>query len=69
MKKKLILFEWKLFAAVTQVQHATSLSGRSVIMQILYPDIAAGIQSDAENLVGVIEYISRRNVRWQYCRS
>ena len=38
-------------------------------MKIQYPDVAAGIQSDTENLVGVIEYIFRRNVRCQYCGS
>ena len=38
-----------------QVHHATLKDGRPVAMKIQYPGVAAGIQSDIENLVGVMK--------------
>ncbi|XP_058807620.1 atypical kinase COQ8B, mitochondrial isoform X2 [Phymastichus coffea] len=54
---KLATFDEKPFAAASigQVHHATLLDGRPVAMKIQYPGVAAGIQSDIENLVGVMK--------------
>ncbi|XP_012276198.1 atypical kinase COQ8B, mitochondrial [Orussus abietinus] len=56
-RKKVANFEEKPFAAASigQVHHATTLDGRSVAMKIQYPGVAQGIQSDIENLVGVMK--------------
>lgn len=43
------------FYLTGQVHHATLLDGRPVAMKIQYPGVAAGIQSDIENLVGVMK--------------
>lgn len=37
------------------MHHATLHDGRPVAMKIQYPGVAAGIQSDIENLVGVMK--------------
>ena len=38
-----------------QVHHATLLSGQPVAIKIQYPGVAQGIESDIENLVGVMK--------------
>lgn len=54
---KLQTFEEKPFAAASigQVHHATLLTGEDVAIKIQYPGVAAGIQSDIENLVGIMK--------------
>lgn len=56
-RKKLQKFEEKPFAAASigQVHHATLLTGEDVAIKIQYPGVAAGIQSDIENLVGIMK--------------
>ncbi|XP_031788678.1 atypical kinase COQ8B, mitochondrial isoform X1 [Nasonia vitripennis] len=56
-REKLATFDEKPFAAASigQVHHATLHDGRPVAMKIQYPGVAAGIQSDIENLVGVMK--------------
>ncbi|XP_014235469.1 atypical kinase COQ8B, mitochondrial isoform X2 [Trichogramma pretiosum] len=56
-REKLATFDDKPFAAASigQVHHATLKDGRPVAMKIQYPGVAAGIQSDIENLVGVMK--------------
>ncbi|XP_066597450.1 atypical kinase COQ8B, mitochondrial [Prorops nasuta] len=56
-RNKLATFEEKPFAAASigQVHHATLLNGHSVAMKIQYPGVAEGIQSDIENLVGIMK--------------
>ncbi|XP_015595838.1 atypical kinase COQ8B, mitochondrial [Cephus cinctus] len=56
-RKKLTMFEEKPFAAASigQVHLGTLLDGRSVAIKIQYPGVALGIQSDIENLVGVMK--------------
>lgn len=40
---------------IGQVHHATSLNGQDVAIKIQYPGVATGIQSDVENLVGIMK--------------
>nr|XP_031829560.1 atypical kinase COQ8B, mitochondrial isoform X1 [Nomia melanderi]XP_031829561.1 atypical kinase COQ8B, mitochondrial isoform X1 [Nomia melanderi]XP_031829562.1 atypical kinase COQ8B, mitochondrial isoform X1 [Nomia melanderi]XP_031829563.1 atypical kinase COQ8B, mitochondrial isoform X1 [Nomia melanderi]XP_031829564.1 atypical kinase COQ8B, mitochondrial isoform X1 [Nomia melanderi] len=56
-KKKLATFEEKPFAAASigQVHHGTLLNGQDVAIKIQYPGVAMGIQSDVENLVGIMK--------------
>ncbi|XP_014607072.1 PREDICTED: aarF domain-containing protein kinase 4 isoform X1 [Polistes canadensis] len=56
-RNKLAKFEDKPFAAASigQVHHATLLTGEDVAIKIQYPGVAAGIQSDIENLVGIMK--------------
>jgi len=50
-------FEDKPFAAASigQVHHVTLLDGRSAAMKIQYPGVAQGINSDINNLVGILK--------------
>lgn len=54
---KMSTFEEKPFAAASigQVHHAVLLNGRDAAMKIQYPGVAEGIQSDIENLVGILK--------------
>ncbi|XP_043663787.1 atypical kinase COQ8B, mitochondrial isoform X1 [Vespula pensylvanica] len=56
-RNKLAKFEEKPFAAASigQVHHATLLTGEDVAIKIQYPGVAAGIQSDIENLIGIMK--------------
>ncbi|KAL2740638.1 hypothetical protein V1478_000779 [Vespula squamosa] len=56
-RTKLAEFEEKPFAAASigQVHHATLLTGEDVAIKIQYPGVAAGIQSDIENLIGIMK--------------
>ncbi|XP_011496900.1 PREDICTED: aarF domain-containing protein kinase 4 [Ceratosolen solmsi marchali] len=56
-REKLETFDEKPFAAASigQVHHATLHDGRSVAIKIQYPGVAAGIQSDIENLIGLMK--------------
>ncbi|XP_076233680.1 ubiquinone biosynthesis protein COQ8, mitochondrial isoform X2 [Calliopsis andreniformis] len=56
-RKKVATFEDKPFAAASigQVHHATLLNGQDVAVKIQYPGVAQGIQSDVENLVGIMK--------------
>ncbi|XP_076627636.1 ubiquinone biosynthesis protein COQ8, mitochondrial [Colletes latitarsis] len=56
-RKKLATFEDKPFAAASigQVHHGTLLNGQDVAIKIQYPGVATGIQSDVENLVGILK--------------
>lgn len=56
-KSKLTTFEEKPFAAASigQVHHGTLLNGQDVAIKIQYPGVALGIQSDVENLVGIMK--------------
>lgn len=56
-KNKLATFEEKPFAAASigQVHHGTLLNGQDVAIKIQYPGVAMGIQSDVENLIGIMK--------------
>ncbi|CAK9801574.1 Atypical kinase COQ8B, mitochondrial [Anthophora plagiata] len=56
-RNKLTTFEDKPFAAASigQVHHGTLLNGQDVAIKIQYPGVAMGIQSDVENLVGIMK--------------
>ncbi|XP_033336372.2 ubiquinone biosynthesis protein COQ8, mitochondrial [Megalopta genalis] len=56
-RNKLATFEEKPFAAASigQVHHGTLLNGQDVAIKIQYPGVAMGIQSDVENLVGLMK--------------
>ncbi|XP_029043307.1 atypical kinase COQ8B, mitochondrial isoform X1 [Osmia bicornis bicornis] len=56
-RSKLATFEEKPFAAASigQVHHGTLLNGQDVAIKIQYPGVATGIQSDVENLVGIMK--------------
>ncbi|XP_033207641.1 atypical kinase COQ8B, mitochondrial [Belonocnema kinseyi] len=56
-RSKLSTFDEKPFAAASigQVHHATLLNGEPVAIKIQYPGVARGIESDIENLVGVMK--------------
>ncbi|XP_047344902.1 atypical kinase COQ8B, mitochondrial isoform X2 [Vespa velutina] len=56
-RTKLTKFEEKPFAAASigQVHHAILLTGEDVAIKIQYPGVAAGIQSDIENLIGIMK--------------
>ncbi|XP_076173990.1 ubiquinone biosynthesis protein COQ8, mitochondrial [Ptiloglossa arizonensis] len=56
-RNKLITFEDKPFAAASigQVHHGVLLNGQDVAIKIQYPGVAMGIQSDVENLVGIMK--------------
>ncbi|KZC11761.1 PREDICTED: aarF domain-containing protein kinase 4 [Dufourea novaeangliae] len=56
-RNKLATFEEKPFAAASigQVHHGTLLNGQDVAIKIQYPGVAMGIQSDVENLVGIMK--------------
>ena len=56
-KNKLATFEDRPFAAASigQVHHGTLLNGQDVAIKIQYPGVAMGIQSDVENLVGIMK--------------
>ncbi|XP_076292722.1 ubiquinone biosynthesis protein COQ8, mitochondrial [Lasioglossum baleicum] len=56
-RNKLATFEEKPFAAASigQVHHGTLLNGQDVAIKIQYPGVAMGIESDVENLVGVMK--------------
>lgn len=56
-RNKLATFEERPFAAASigQVHHGTLLNGQDVAIKIQYPGVALGIQSDVENLVGVMK--------------
>ena len=56
-RNKVATFENRPFAAASigQVHHATLLNGQDVAIKIQYPGVAIGIQSDVENLVGVMK--------------
>lgn len=55
-RNKLSSFEMKPFAAASigQVHSATLLDGTEVAMKIQYPGVAKGIESDIDNLVGIL---------------
>lgn len=40
---------------IGQVHYGTLLNGQSVAIKIQYPGVAMGIQSDVENLVGIMK--------------
>lgn len=56
-RSKVTSFDEKPFAAASigQVHLATLHSGQAVAMKIQYPGVAEGIQSDIDNLVGVLK--------------
>ncbi|CAD6217207.1 GSCOCG00004724001-RA-CDS [Cotesia congregata] len=56
-RSKVSTFDEKPFAAASigQVHLATLSNGQSVAMKIQYPGVAEGIQSDIDNLVGVLK--------------
>ncbi|XP_076647594.1 ubiquinone biosynthesis protein COQ8, mitochondrial [Halictus rubicundus] len=56
-RNKLATFEEKPFAAASigQVHHGTLFNGQDVAIKIQYPGVAMGIESDVENLVGVMK--------------
>ncbi|XP_011150874.1 atypical kinase COQ8B, mitochondrial isoform X2 [Harpegnathos saltator] len=56
-RSKLATFETKPFAAASigQVHHGTLLNKQDVAIKIQYPGVALGIQSDIENLVGIMK--------------
>ncbi|XP_014469146.1 PREDICTED: aarF domain-containing protein kinase 4 [Dinoponera quadriceps] len=56
-RSKLATFETKPFAAASigQVHHGTLLNKQDVAIKIQYPGVAMGIQSDIENLVGIMK--------------
>ncbi|XP_053987221.1 atypical kinase COQ8B, mitochondrial isoform X1 [Hylaeus volcanicus] len=56
-RNKLATFEDKPFAAASigQVHHGTLINGQDVAIKIQYPGVAMGIQSDVENLVGILK--------------
>ncbi|KAF3427913.1 hypothetical protein E2986_00180 [Frieseomelitta varia] len=56
-RNKLATFEDRPFAAASigQVHYGTLLNGQSVAIKIQYPGVAMGIQSDVENLVGIMK--------------
>ncbi|KAG7210759.1 hypothetical protein KM043_012253 [Ampulex compressa] len=56
-KNKLASFEERPFAAASigQVHHGTLLNGQDVAIKVQYPGVALGIQSDLENLVGILK--------------
>lgn len=56
-RNKLAFFEDKPFAAASigQVHHGILLNKQDVAIKIQYPGVAIGIQSDIENLVGIMK--------------
>ncbi|XP_020294935.1 atypical kinase COQ8B, mitochondrial isoform X2 [Pseudomyrmex gracilis] len=56
-KSKLASFEEKPFAAASigQVHHGKLLNKQDVAIKIQYPGVAAGIQSDIDNLMGIMK--------------
>ncbi|KAL6442096.1 hypothetical protein ACFW04_002424 [Cataglyphis niger] len=56
-RNKLAFFEEKPFAAASigQVHHGILLNKQDVAIKIQYPGVAIGIQSDIENLVGIMK--------------
>ncbi|XP_029156008.1 atypical kinase COQ8B, mitochondrial [Nylanderia fulva] len=56
-RNKLAFFEEKPFAAASigQVHHGRLLNKQDVAIKIQYPGVAKGIQSDIENLVGIMK--------------
>ncbi|KYN40731.1 Chaperone activity of bc1 complex-like, mitochondrial [Trachymyrmex septentrionalis] len=56
-RNKLAFFEEKPFAAASigQVHHGTLLNKQDVAIKIQYPGVAMGIQSDIENLIGIMK--------------
>ncbi|XP_011156489.1 atypical kinase COQ8B, mitochondrial isoform X2 [Solenopsis invicta] len=56
-RNKFMFFEEKPFAAASigQVHHGTLLNKQDVAIKIQYPGVAMGIQSDIENLVGIMK--------------
>ncbi|XP_011266567.1 atypical kinase COQ8B, mitochondrial isoform X2 [Camponotus floridanus] len=56
-RSKLAFFEEKPFAAASigQVHHGKLLDKQDVAIKIQYPGVAVGIQSDIENLVGIMK--------------
>ncbi|XP_043280550.1 atypical kinase COQ8B, mitochondrial [Venturia canescens] len=56
-RNKVASFEEKPFAAASigQVHYATLKNGQGVAIKIQYPGVAEGIQSDIDNLVGVMK--------------
>lgn len=56
-RSKVSTFDEKPFAAASigQVHLATLENGQSVAMKIQYPGVAEGIQSDIDNLVGILK--------------
>ncbi|XP_011689242.1 PREDICTED: aarF domain-containing protein kinase 4 isoform X2 [Wasmannia auropunctata] len=56
-RNKLAFFEEKPFAAASigQVHHGTLFNKQAVAIKIQYPGVAMGIQSDIENLVGIMK--------------
>jgi aarF domain-containing kinase len=56
-QSKVSSFETKPFAAASigQVHLATLKNGREVAMKIQYPGVAKGIESDIDNLVGILK--------------
>lgn len=56
-RSKLAFFEEKPFAAASigQVHHGKLLDNQDVAIKIQYPGVAVGIQSDIENLVGIMK--------------
>uniref|UniRef100_A0A1B6KC95 ABC1 atypical kinase-like domain-containing protein n=1 Tax=Graphocephala atropunctata TaxID=36148 RepID=A0A1B6KC95_9HEMI len=56
-RSRVASFEMKPFAAASigQVHSATLLDGTEVAMKIQYPGVAKGIESDIDNLVGILK--------------
>ncbi|KAH0947374.1 hypothetical protein HN011_008333 [Eciton burchellii] len=56
-RSKLAFFEEKPFAAASigQVHHGVLLNNQDIAIKIQYPGVAMGIQSDIENLVGIMK--------------
>lgn len=42
---------------IGQVHHGVLLNGQDVAIKIQYPGVAMGIQSDVENLVGIMKVL------------
>lgn len=52
LKKKILHIRKNI---IGQVHHGTLLNGQDVAIKIQYPGVAMGIQSDVENLVGIMK--------------
>lgn len=51
-----------LYVLVGQVHRAVLHSGREVAMKVQYPGVAKGINSDIDNLVGVLKVLLHNKI-------
>lgn len=81
-REKLKSFDDKPFAAASigQVHRATTLDGQEVAIKIQYPGVSSSIDSDIENLLGILKYwkvlpdalyvdrvvdVARKELKWE----